>query len=102
MTSRLIGPTAAAIVKPRTKPRSARAGSTGSPFGDEKTPSASAAGASRAGGRRRSGARGQVEVARMGSCCDVEARRVAVITAQGGGFTWRLSTGEDLSAPATL
>ena len=93
MTSRLIGPTAAAIVKPRTKPRSASAGSTGSPFGDEKTPSASAAGASRAGGRRPSGARGQVEVARVGPCWDRVVRRFACITAQGGGFAWPLSTG---------
>src|SRR6188474_1380217 len=92
MTSRLIGPTAAATVKPRTKPRSASAGSTGSPFGDEKTPSASAAGASRAGGRRPSGARGQVEVARMGTCWDVVLRRVAYITAEGARWALCLST----------
>ena len=48
MTSRLIGPTAAAIVKPRMKPRNANAGSTGSPFGsmDKKNALGVCAGAS--------------------------------------------------------
>src|SRR6476646_7763273 len=87
MTRRLIGPTAAAIVKPRTKPRNANAGSTGTPCGREGRKNASAdAGASLAlGVGARRGARRQVEVARMGPCCDRVRRWVEVMSGAGWG-----------------
>src|SRR6185312_638611 len=99
MTSRLMGPTAAAIVKPRTKPRNANAGSTGSPFGDEKTPSASAAGASRAGSRRPSGRARSGRGSPDGLLLESRGAAGRVHHGAGWGKAWPLSTAQARPRP---
>ena len=94
MTSRLIGPTAAAIVKPSTKPRSANAGSTGTPFGREgkKTPSASVPGRHSGWWSAPIGARSSGRGGPGGPLLRARGGRVDVMSAQGGGRR-RLSMG---------
>ena len=88
-TARRGGPTAAAIVKPRMKPRNAYAGSTTVSFrcsmGIKKRPRHLLPGRHSVSGRRPLGARRQVEVARMGPCWRRAWRVMTDSHGQGGG-----------------